>query len=261
MKENRAKRVLADGKVAVGHMLMEFATHGIGQILDQADLDFVLIDTEHSAFTSGDIANVVAWLQATEIAPFVRVPQVQYHFIARALDAGALGVMVPNVKTADQAREIVACVKYAPMGRRGVALGGALTGYQTVNPPEFLDYSNRNTTVICQIESEEGLANMDAIASVPGVDCLWVGHFDLTQSMGIPGQFRSPRFLDALAQVVATARAHGLAAGIQPGSPQQAQEWMAIGFNMISYGSDHGVYRGALTAGVEHIRQLAQEPR
>ncbi|RME65392.1 MAG: hypothetical protein D6790_01905, partial [Caldilineae bacterium] len=220
MKANRAQRVLAAGGVAVGHMLMEFATHGVAQMLQQADLDFVLIDTEHSAFTTKDIANLVAWLQATEIAPFVRVPQVAYHFIARALDAGALGVMVPNVRSGEQAQEIVACVKYAPLGRRGVALGGALTGYRTVNPPEFLAYSNRNTTVICQIESEEGLANMEAIASVPGVDCLWVGHFDLTQSMGIPGQFHSPRFLEALAQVVATARAHGLAAGIQPGSPE-----------------------------------------
>ncbi len=257
MKTNRAKNVLAAGNVAVGHMLMEFATHGVAQMLATADLDFVLIDMEHSPFTSQDVARLVAWFQATEIAPFVRVPMTQYHFIARSMDAGALGVMVPNVKTGAQAREIVSSLKYAPLGDRGVALGGALTGYQAVNPAEFLAESNRNTTIICQIESAEGLENLEAIASTPGVDCLWVGHFDLTNSMGIPGQFQSQRFLDALAQVAETARRHGLAAGIQPGSPEQAQQWMGMGYNMISYSADHAVYRAAVVQGVHSIREIA----
>lgn len=257
MKPNRAVQTLADGNVAVGHMLMEFATHGVAQMLATADLDFVLIDMEHSPFTSQDVARLVGWFQATEIAPIVRVPQVQYHFIARCLDAGALGVMVPNVKTGAQAKEIVDCAKYAPLGQRGVALGGALTGYKTVNPPDFLDYSNRNTTIICQIESEEGLENIEAIASTPGVDCLWVGHFDLTNSMGIPGQFDSQRFLDGLKLVAETCRSHGLAAGIQPGSPEQAAQWMEMGYNMISYSADHAVYRAGVVEGARRVREIA----
>lgn len=257
MKENRAQKVLADGNVAVGHMLMEFATHGVAQMLATADLDFVLIDMEHSPFTSQDVARLVAWFQATEIAPLVRVPQVQYHFIARCLDAGALGVMIPNVKTAAQAKEIVDCAKYAPLGQRGVALGGALTGYKSVSPPDFLAYSNRNTTIICQIESEEGLENLEAIAATPGVDCLWVGHFDLTNSMGIPGQFQHKRFLDGLNAVAETAQRHGLAAGIQPGSPEQAAQWMGMGYNMISYSADHAVYRAAVVEGAQRVREIA----
>lgn len=257
MKTNTTKQILADGGVPVGHMLMDFVAPGIAQMLDRAGLDFVLIDMEHSAFTSRDVASLIGWLHATEIAPFVRVPQPQYHFIARSLDAGALGVMIPNVKTGAQAKAIVDAAKYAPLGQRGVALGGALTGYRGVDPAEFMDFSNRNTTVICQIESEEGLANLEDIAGTEGVDCLWVGHFDLTQSMGIPGQFESQRFQDALGRVAGTCRKFGLAAGIQPGSPQQAAEWMAAGFNLISYSSDHSVYRSALTAGVEQIRQQA----
>ncbi len=257
MKVNRSRRVLAEGKVAVGHMLMEFATHGVAQMLDTADLDFVLIDMEHSPFTAQDVARLVAWFQSTDIAPFVRVPMTQYHFIARCLDAGALGVMVPNVKTGGQAREIVECAKYAPLGARGVALGGALTGYRAVNPADFLDESNRNTTIICQIESEEGLENLEAIAGTTGVDCLWVGHFDLTQSMGIPGQFDSQRFQDALQTVADTARKHGLAAGIQPGSPEQAQQWMGMGYNMISYSADHALYRAAVVQGAATVRGIA----
>ncbi|HRJ42480.1 MAG: hypothetical protein KJZ86_14290 [Caldilineaceae bacterium] len=257
MKVNRAKQTLASGKVAVGHMLMEFASHGIAQMLAFADLDFVLIDMEHSPFTSQDVARLVGWFGATEIAPIVRVPQPHYHFIARCLDAGALGVMVPNVKTGPEAKGIVDCVKYAPLGERGVALGGALTGYRTVDPPTFLAESNHNTTIICQIESEEGIANLEAIAGIPGVDCLWVGHFDLSQSMGIPGQFHNPAFLGNLRAVVDVCHRHGLAAGIQPGSPEQARQWMEMGFTMISYSADHALYRAAVAQGAQIVREIA----
>lgn len=260
MKENCCKRILAEGRVAVGHMIMEFNTRGMARMLDVAGVDFVLIDMEHASFSTADVANLIAWFHASEVAPFVRVPQIEYHLIARILDAGALGVMVPNVKNGAEARAIVDAVKYGPLGKRGVALGGALTSFRGVDPPEFLDYSNRNTTIICQIESEEGLENLEEIATTGGVDILWVGHFDLTQSMGIPGQFQDQRFLDGLKQVVEAARRHGLGAGIQPRDAEQAREWMEIGFNVISYSADFSVYLQALAQGVQQIRSLAAQP-
>ncbi len=257
MKSNRCNQILAEGGVPVGHMIMEFNTRGMGRLLDVADLDFVIIDTEHAGFSTADVADLIAWTHASKVAPFVRVPQIEYHLIARILDAGALGVMVPNVKTGAEAKAIVDAAKYAPLGQRGVALGGALTGFRGVDPPQFLAESNRNTTIICQIESEEGIENLDEIASTEGVNVLWVGHFDLTNSMGIPGQFEDQRFLDALDKVVATCREHGLAAGIQPRDAEQAQTWMERGFNIISYNSDFGVYLGALKEGVAQVRSLA----
>jgi 2-dehydro-3-deoxyglucarate aldolase/4-hydroxy-2-oxoheptanedioate aldolase len=257
MKENICKRILAEDRVAVGHMIMEFGTRGMGRMLGVADLDFVLIDMEHASFSTADVANLIAWTHASEVAPFVRVPQIEYHLIARILDAGALGVMIPNVKTGAEARAVVDAVKYAPLGNRGAGIGGALTGFRTVSPAEFIDYSNRNTTVICQIESVEGLANLDEIASTPGVDILWVGHTDLSLSIGIPGQFQDPRFLDALAQVAATAKKYGRKAGIQPGNAEQARQWMGMGYNVISYSSDYAVYLKALTDGAKLIRSLA----
>ncbi len=256
MKANRCKQRMAEDKVPVGHMIGEFGTRGIAQILESADLDFVIIDTEHGSFTIAQLADLAAWFKVTSIAPFVRIPQVDYHFIARALDAGLLGIMVPNVKTAAQAKAIVDAAKYAPLGDRGIILGNAQTDYKGVVPAEFLQKSNETTTIICQIESVEGLENLEAIASTPGVDVLWVGHFDLTNSMGIPGQFKDQRFLDALKQVVDVAGKHGLGAGIQPGSVAQAEEWMAIGYNVISYGIDFGVYAGAMQQAVSAVREL-----
>ncbi len=101
------------------------------------------------------------------------------------------------------------------------------------------------------------MENLEAIASTPGVDILWVGHFDLTQSMGIPGHFGDQRFIDALNKVVEIARKHGLGAGIQPGSPDQTKQWMAMGYNVISYSADFALYLGALSEGVRTVRGLA----
>jgi len=254
MKPNRLKQALGDGRVPVGHMISEFATRGIARIVDAAGVDFVLIDMEHTGFDADRVADLLSWFRATAVAPFVRVPQGLYHFLARTMDAGALGVMVANVETGAQAREIVDAVKYAPLGRRGVGLGGAHNDYVAPDPITYFRESNENTTIICQIESTTGLANLEAIAATPGVDILWVGHFDLTQSMGIPAQFQHPDFLAALGRVVETARRHGKAAGIQPNNMNEARQWRQIGYNVISWSNDISVYRGALEGAVSALK-------
>jgi 2-dehydro-3-deoxyglucarate aldolase/4-hydroxy-2-oxoheptanedioate aldolase len=257
VKPNRFKQVRAEGRIPIGHMLLEFGTRGIAQILDAAGLDFVVIDMEHTGFSAANVADLIAWFKATTVAPFVRVPRILYHFVARTLDAGALGIMAPNVMHPAQARALVDAAKYAPLGQRGVIMGATHTDFRAVNPSEFMEYSNQNTTIICQIESRAGLESLEEIAATPGVDVLWVGHFDLTQSLGIPGQFQHELFLDALKRVVDTARRHGLGAGIQPGSMAQAQEWMELGFDVISYGGDLYVYLDAMTRAVADVRKLA----
>ena len=258
MKPNQFRQVLTEDRVPIGHMLMEFGTRGIAQILESTGIDFVLVDMEHSGFSISDVATLMALFKGSSIAPFVRVPQIEYHFIAGSLDAGALGVMVPNVKSSAEARAVVDAVKYAPLGQRGVALGTSNTDFRSVNATEFLAYANQNTTVICQIESQQGLDNLDEIASTPGVDVLWVGHFDLSHSLGIAGQLRHPRLVDGLKAVVEAARQHGLAAGIQPRTLAQAQEWLDLGFNVVSFGSDFVVYQDTLTQGVAQVRKMAE---
>ncbi len=254
MKPNRFKQVVAEGRIPVGHMIMEFGTRGIAKIMEAAGVDFVVIDMEHTGFEAERVADLIAWFKATPVAPFVRVPQGFYHFLARTMDAGALGVMVANVETGEQARSIVDAVKYAPLGARGVALGVAHTDYTAPPAAEYFAEANANTTVICLIESAKGLDNLDAIAGTPGVDVLWVGHYDLTQSMGIPGQFQHPRFLEAIRLVIETARRHGKQAGILPHNEKQAAEWIATGFNVISWSVDIAVYRDALAEGVRWLR-------
>lgn len=259
MKPNRFRQVLAEGGIPLGHMISEFGTRGIAKILEAADLDFVVVDMEHTGFDAERIADLVAWLKATPVAPFVRVPQGLYHFLARTMDAGALGVMVANVETSEQARGIVKAVKYAPLGSRGIGLGTAHTDYTMPDPATYLREANQNTTVICQIESATGLTNLEQMAATEGVDVLWVGHYDLAQSLGVLGQFEHPRFLEALGKVVGAAKKSGKAAGIQPGGWEQAEQWLSLGFNVISWGSDIAVYRNALGSAISRLREKTRK--
>ena len=261
MKPNRFREVIAGGGIPIGHMVSEFATRGIAKIVESTGVDFVVVDMEHTSHSPERIGDLMAWFKATPIAPFVRVPQDLYHFIARTLDAGALGVMLPNVETPDAARAIVDAVKYAPLGKRGVGLGTAHTDYVVPDPIAYFKESNANTTVICQIESPTGVENAEAIAAIEGVDVLWVGHFDLSQGMEIPGEFQNPRFLDAVKKVADAARSHGKGAGVQPGKLAMAEQWMAMGYNVLSWSADMAVYRAALAREVTDLRALTAGSR
>jgi 2-dehydro-3-deoxyglucarate aldolase/4-hydroxy-2-oxoheptanedioate aldolase len=256
MKPNRLQQALSEGRIPVGHMILEFGTRGLAQILATAGLDFAIIDMEHTSFSMNEVANLIAWFKATPVAPMVRIPQIERHFIARIMDAGALGIMVPDVRNAAQLQAVVELVKYPPLGKRGPALGLAQSDFKRVDAMEFMEFSNRNTTIICQIESPQGVDNLEAIASVPGLDVLWVGHFDLSQTLGILGQFSHETFLGALRQIVAAAKKHGLAMGGQPRSLAQAGEWVTMGFDVISFSSDVNVYRDAMSAAVEGVSKL-----
>lgn len=158
--------------------------------------------------------------------------------------------MVPRVETRAQAEEIVAQLKYAPLGRRGVALGVAHDLYQA-GGAEFFAEANQETIVILLLETVKAFENLDDIVSVPGVDVAWMGHYDLTVSMGIPAQFENPRFLEAMDLLVACCRHHGVAPGFLPATPESAAHWIRQGFRMISLGSDIGVFLN----GVRTFRQ------
>ena len=143
----------------------------------------------------------------------MRVPSKEYHHIARALDMGAEGLMVPMVNDAEEARAILDCMKYVPEGKRGVALGVAHDHYTGGAVMDKLAAANKRSTLFAQIETAAGVENADEIAALDGVDCLWVGHFDLTCSLGIPGEFDHPKFKDAIARTYAACKKHNKAYG------------------------------------------------
>ncbi len=248
---------LAGGGHAFGPMVLEFFTPGIAAISAVAGADFILYDMEHSGADIPMLKAQCAAARGLGVAPLVRVPTGDYHFVARALDAGVEGVMVPMVETEEAAKAIAAAAHYPPVGRRGAAFGIAHDGYRGGDPREKIAEANARTLVIAQIETRTGLDNVEKIAAVDGIDVVWVGHFDLTNFLGIPGEFDNPVYLAALDRVLAAAKANGKAAGFMAVDETWAKAYFERGFRAIAYGIDHALYQKALADGLKLLNGLA----
>ncbi len=255
MRDNPVKATLASGGRVCGAMVFEFFSPGLPQICVNAGAEFILYDMEHTGLSFETLKTQVALCRGLPLVPMVRVPRGEYHFIARALDVGVLGVMVPMVGTAAEAAQIVACTRYPPEGRRGAAFGFAHDDYEGGDVSARIAAIHARTQVIAQIETAEGLANVEAIAAVPGVDALWLGHFDLTNFMGIPGAFQHPDYLKAVKRIVAACDAHGKAAGFLATDDAWAREYRAHGFRLFAYGLDQAMLQNALRHGLDVLRQ------
>jgi len=245
---------LAAGHTVFGTMAFEFNTSGLSALASEAGAAFVLYDMEHTGWSVESMRNQMAWSMGSEITRLVRVPSSRYEDIARVLDIGAQGVMVPMVETVDQARQITASMLYPPVGKRGAAFGIAHDHYMAGSVAEKMAAADANRLCIAQIETGPGVDQVQDIAAVPGIDVLWVGQFDLTLSLGIPAQFDNPVFLDALDRVVTAARTHGKIAGAMALSVEDARLWMARGFTMIAYSGDLWIYQQALKSAFDQLK-------
>jgi 2-keto-3-deoxy-L-rhamnonate aldolase RhmA len=257
MRENGAKRILAAGGVSVGTMVFEFNTTGIGRIIGATGADFVVYDMEHTGWSTETIRMLMATTRAADVVPLVRVPATQYHLLSRPLDVGAMGLMVPMVEDEDQARLIVHSAKYPPRGRRGCAFGVAHDDYTGGDVFAKMQSANAEVLIIAQIETARGVENVDAIAAVEGIDCVWIGHFDLTASLGIPAQFDHPDFQRAVDRVVEAGHRRGKAVGIMASGVANAQDWLARGFRAVAYWGDLWIYQQALAQGIAAVRDAA----
>ena len=256
MSGNRLRHILQDGGYAAGTMIVEFNTPGMARLRDAIGIDFAVFDMEHSGFEIGDIRALMAWSRAAAFTPIVRVPSPDYHFLARIHDLGARGVMVPMVATASQAEAIVRACKYPPEGARGAAFGVAHDDFRSGSVAATMEAANRENLIIAQIETAQGLEHVTEIAAVPGIDVLWIGHFDLSLSLGIPGQFDHPRFVEAVDAVVAAATAYKRPLGVLVSDPEAGRFWIERGFRVICYSGDIWLLQRALTEGVAWVRAL-----
>ncbi len=254
MPEMGLKEMAGTRQVKLGHFIVEFATPGIGHILKSAGCDFVLFDLEHSGFGFETVKSVIRYFEAADVPVIVRVPSLEYHHIARAMDMGAEGLMLPMVGNAAQARKILDSCLYHPAGKRGVALQIAHDRYRGGSVADKFVASNRRTTVFCQIETAEGVENAEALAALDGVDCLWVGHFDLSVSLGIPGEFDHPKFKEAIGHTVAAARKHGKALGRLVPTVEQGIDIYGQGFDFVCYSGDVWVLHNALAEAIAKLR-------
>jgi 2-keto-3-deoxy-L-rhamnonate aldolase RhmA len=248
------KAMAGTRQAKLGHFVVEFATPGIGHILKSAGCDFVLFDLEHSGFGFETVKSAIRYFEAADLPAIVRVPSLEYHHIARALDMGAEGLMLPMVGNPEQVKKIIASMKYHPVGSRGVALQVSHDRYRTGPVGEKLAAANARTTLFVQIETAEGVENADAMAAIDGVDCLWVGHFDLSASLGIPGEFDNPKFKAAIEKTAAATKRHGKALGRLVPTVEAGAEIFGQGFDFICYSGDVWVLHNALAEAIGKLR-------
>jgi 2-dehydro-3-deoxyglucarate aldolase/4-hydroxy-2-oxoheptanedioate aldolase len=245
----------------LGHAVFEFATPGIGHILAAAGAEFMFLDMEHSGFGYETVKSVVRYAQAAGLPAFVRVPGRDYQLMARAADIGAEGIMVPMISSAEEAAECARHIRYTPRGHRGVGLALAHDDYREGPVLPKLEALNNRMVFMPLIETAAGVENVDAIAAVDEVDVLWMGHFDLSCSMGIPGQFDQPHFGAAIDRVVAAAKRSGKGVGRLVTSVEEGLREAARGFDWLCYGGDVWLLQGSLRQGIGGIRAGLREGR
>jgi 2-keto-3-deoxy-L-rhamnonate aldolase RhmA len=254
MAEQGLKAMAGTRSAKLGHFIVEFATPGIGHILKSAGCDFVLFDLEHSGFSFETVKSAVRYFEAAQLPMIVRVPSREYHHIARAMDMGAEGIMLPMVGNVDEVRRIVDSVKYHPAGKRGVALQVAHDRYRPGSVADKFTAANDRSMIVCQIETAEGVENVDAMAAIDGVDCLWVGHFDLSVSLGVPGEFDHPKFKAAIDKTIAATRKHNKALGRLVPTVEQGIEIYGEGFDFICYSGDVWVLHTPRAEAIDKLR-------
>jgi 2-dehydro-3-deoxyglucarate aldolase/4-hydroxy-2-oxoheptanedioate aldolase len=258
MKRNLVREKILRGEICRGVMCMEFATGGIGRISAAAGAEFAIFDMEHTGWSLETIKMLIATSQSADLCPIVRVPIMDYHHIAHAMDIGAAGIVVPMSKSADSVREAISYALYPPQGKRGCSVALSHDDYLPGELVEKMRFANDNMIFIAQIESVEGLYDVEQIASIDRVDAIWVGPYDLSCSMGIPGQFNNPDLTGAIERVRQAAEKNGKTMVLGTGDPQQLVEGPNQGYRMLIYTSDLSIYYNALKGCMDSIREAWQ---
>ena len=254
MMENAVKAALQRGGTSWGTMAFEFFTPGLCGVLAAAGADFVFLDMEHSGAGIDTIKAQCAFARGAGITPLVRMPYCERALVTATLDAGAAGIMAPMVETAEQAAAFASWCRYRPEGTRGLAFGIAHDAYRARPAAEAMATANAAVMVIPLIESARGIDNAEAILAVPGVDLGWLGHFDLSDSLGCVGVFDDPRYRAAEAKLLAAAERTGKPLGWLAADAVAAKAALRRGYRCLCLGTDVALMRDALAGALTAAR-------
>jgi 2-keto-3-deoxy-L-rhamnonate aldolase RhmA len=254
MTQPTLRDLLTSRELKVGFWVNEFMTPAIGHILKAANCDLVTFDMEHSGLGFETVRAALRSAEAAGLATIVRPPSKMYHDIARALDIGAKSLMFQMVDTPEEARQLVACMKYRPRGIRGVTTQHFYDRFAAGALEPKLAAEDQATALIALIETRLGVSNAHAIAAVPGVDCLYLGHVDLSVDLGIPGRYDDPRLIEATHALAAACREHGKHFIWDLGAPGRLEDMVRLGAEIIMCGADTITLRDAVAAATSDVR-------
>ncbi len=257
MRTNHVKAKLRKGEPALG-MWLNHSTAQQARLLARLGFDWLVVDGEHGAYNPTLIADIVASIvdAGTECAPLVRVPNNTVEWFKWALDLGAWGVIVPMVNSVEEAQQAVSWAKYPPLGTRSIGGVFAPLAFGAPDWPSYAQIANDEILVALQIESVQGLHNVDAILGVPGVDVAFVGPNDLHTSLGLPpsNEGNEPAFVQALEQIQTAARQHNIALGIFTSGGEAAAQRIREGFQMVSVTTDLSSLQAGATQQLKAVK-------
>jgi 2-dehydro-3-deoxyglucarate aldolase/4-hydroxy-2-oxoheptanedioate aldolase len=222
----------------VGCSFAQLRLPAVATILGKAGLDWCYLDAEHGPFDFGMLQDLCRASIAAGMAPIVRVADVQYSLIARSLDCGAMGILLPRVESPEVLARAASWTFFPPVGTRGYGFTQHNVDYEPVTIPQIIQHTNDNTMLVFQIETQAALDRRDELISVPGVDAVMVGPADLSISLGIPGQFEHPKLIDAIEKIIESCQKHKVAPGIHIRALPLAKFWRDRGMRLLSTGGD-----------------------
>jgi 2-keto-3-deoxy-L-rhamnonate aldolase RhmA len=258
---NRVKSLIANDQVALGLIVRVCRSSEIALIARQSGHDFIFLDMQHSAFDLQSIANISIAASAVGVTPLVRVSRYDDPNIPILLDAGVMGIVVPDVSAPEQARKVVQTCRYPPQGVRSYAGPSVALRYDGVSPAEASAILDKEILVICMIENREGLANVEEIARVDGVDMLHIGCGDLLMDMGKPGAFDSPEIAAAVRRVLHACKDAGKACGFGGDRNRGRQSrYIEEGVRFVTTQADVALLIEAARKGVNELRPEGRSP-
>ena len=238
MRSNRTKQLLHEGQTVWGAGLGQFRSAEVPRLYAAAGLDWTFIDTEHGSYDLETVQDVIRAALLTPLTPIVRVADLQYSLVARALDVGAEGIIFPRVESPELLEAAIRWTKFPPRGIRGFGLTIPQVGYKQASFDEIIQHVNENVLVVLQIETQTALNRCDQLLSVPGIDIVMVGPSDLSISLGVPGQFDHPKVIEAVTGVIECCRRHNIFPGIQTRAIPMARFWAQQGMRFVGCGND-----------------------
>jgi 4-hydroxy-2-oxoheptanedioate aldolase len=245
--ESPLKAKLASGEPVFGTFIKS-ASPALVEIMGHTGFDYVLLDLEHSPVSIDHLEHLIRAADSAGIAPVVRVPAVLESAILHPLDKGAAGLLVPMVNTPEMAESVARFAKYAPAGARGIDIYARSARFGAIPKEKYFQQANQTTLISVQIEGRQGMDNVCAIADVDGVDVVYVGPYDLSASLGIPGQVDDSRVTDRVEQIVSDVSARGKAVGIYVDDVPTAKKYLDRGIRFITLCVDTTIFLRACEA-------------
>jgi len=232
VKKNNLKEVLKEGKNVFGPF-MKFSDPAVVEIMGFAGFDFVIIDEEHGPISIENAQNMIRAAESVNIEAL----------ILRALDIGAQGIEIPQINSRYDAERAVKAVKYSPQGERGVCRYVRAANYSSMDKFKYFKCANEETMtmIIAHIEGVEGINNLDEILSVPDIDVIFIGPYDLSQSLGIPGEVNNPLVTEKMKEVVLKCRENKVTVGTFADDVEAAKSWVSLGVQYMAFSVDVGI--------------------